>query len=303
MIYKITPVALCSGASLPSFLSPLHITSSCSPSSRWPRGREHIGPLNTESNSSPRHALLSRRCYASVSDGPKKPSASSGWHDWPSSPNPTPYEIFGQLSSAPYSKAKFYTLVKLYHPDRHQYASVHVLSHAVRLERYRLIVAANEILSDPAKRRAYDAYGAGWGGIRSMDNLYRKAYRSWRDVPGNPSMNATWEDWERWYEERDGRKKKQSPLFMSNELFVSVLCAFVVVGSMGQARRASTNTMNIVEMREQKHSAISDDMRRRRDDQAGLDRHGRVESFLRSRESWNIASSLNTRGAQDSDSK
>ncbi|ORY68329.1 uncharacterized protein BCR38DRAFT_298838, partial [Pseudomassariella vexata] len=211
---------------------------------------------------------------------------------WPSNPNPTPYQIFDHHNHAPYSKARFYELVKIYHPDRHHYqksASSHdgSLTHAVRLERYRLVVAANEILSDPVKRRAYDLYGAGWGSKMSHENMYRKAYRSWRKEPGNPSMNATWEDWERWYEERDGNKgakQKQQTVFMSNELFVVVLCTLVVVGSMGQAKRASTNTMNLVEMRDQKHAAINQDMNRRQMEQGGLTRHERVENFLRQRE-------------------
>ena len=103
-------------------------------------------------------------------------------------------------------------------------------------------------------------------------------------------MNATWEDWERWYAERDGRpKQKQQPIFMSNELFVVVLCAFVVAASIGQAKRATTTTMNIIEMRDQRHEAISNDMTMRRVEQGGLTRHERVENFLRHREGWNVS--------------
>ncbi|KAL7619390.1 J domain-containing protein 1 [Parahypoxylon ruwenzoriense] len=225
------------------------------------------------------------RCYATVSDGPKKASASSDGPAWPSSPHPTPYEIFDLPKATPYSKAKFYELVKIYHPDKHRHTHNHPLPHKVRLERYRLVVSANQILSDPVKRRAYDLYGAGWGGNRTMENLYRTADRSWREKPGNASMNATWEDWERWYRERNGDKKEdQQPVYMSNRLFAGVLCIFVVIGSLGQARRASSNTMNLVETREQHHAAINQDMRRRQSEQVNLSRHERVENFLRQRD-------------------
>ncbi|KAI8627190.1 hypothetical protein F5Y19DRAFT_182204 [Xylariaceae sp. FL1651] len=244
------------------------------------------------------------RYYASVSDPPSNhPSASPAGQSWPSSPNPTPYEIFSQPRDARYNKATFYELVKVYHPDRKHVAADSLISHSVRLERYRLVVAANEILSNPAKRRAYDLYGAGWNGNRTMQSMYREADRTWRNEPGNPSMNATWEDWERWYREKNSEKHPQSPVYMSNELFVAMLCVFVVVGSFAQARRASTSTMSVIELREQKHAAISGDMRRRQDEKAPLNRHERVESFLRQREGWNLAASMNGSPASTSDDK
>ncbi|RWA07130.1 hypothetical protein EKO27_g7972 [Xylaria grammica] len=217
-------------------------------------------------------------------------SAAAGY-TWPTSLYPTPYEILAQPRGARYDKALFYELVKIYHPDRNHTAADSSIPQSVRLERYRLVVAANEILSDDAKRRAYDLYGAGWRGNRTLQSLYREADRSWRNEPGNASRNATWEDWERWRRERNGEKEPQTPIFMSNELFALVLCSFVVMGSFAQARRASTHTVTIVEMHEQKHATISDGMRRQQDEKAPLNRHERVESFLRQRDSWNLASS------------
>ncbi|KAI0121789.1 hypothetical protein F4814DRAFT_406579 [Daldinia grandis] len=294
MIFKKSTFALCS--SLPALLPLSHpccgiTSSSCSTSTRWPPCQEHG------------HVSSRRRCYATASDGPEKSAASVNEHAWPESLHPTPYEIFDQQKNTPYSKTKFYELVKLYHPDRHHHMPAHRLSHSARLERYRLVVAANQILSDPSKRRAYDLYGAGWSGMRSMENLYRSTDRSWRDVPGNPSMNATWEDWEQWYNERDGKKAKQGPVYMSNQLFAAVLCIFVVIGSVGQARRANSNTTNFVEMREQSHGTISHDMRQRQTEQATLNRHERVESFLRQREGWALAATEIPRSVSASDEK
>ncbi|KAI1468169.1 uncharacterized protein F4812DRAFT_357356 [Daldinia caldariorum] len=294
MIFKKSTFAVCSN--LPSLLPSPHLghgitSSSCSTNTRW---------LSCQQLS---HISSRQRSYATVSKAPKEPSSSSNEHAWPDSPQPTPYEIFDQHKSAPYSKAKFYELVKIYHPDRHNHVSLHRLSHSTRLERYRLVVAANQVLSDPSKRRAYDLYGAGWGGIHSMENIYRSADRSWRDVPGNPSTNATWEDWERWYNERDGKKEKQRPVYMSNQLFAGVLCIFVVVGSMGQARRANSNTTNLVDMREQSHASINHDMRLRQVEQASLNRHERVENFLRQREGWALAATESPRTASESREK
>ncbi|KAI1346505.1 hypothetical protein F5Y01DRAFT_308264 [Xylaria sp. FL0043] len=236
------------------------------------------------------------RCYASIS-GPSHNRLPAGYV-WPASLYPTPYEVLAHPKDAQYNKALFYQLVKVYHPDRNHTTADSSIPHSVRLERYRLVVAAHEILSDNTKRRAYDLYGAGWRGNRTMQDLYREADRSWRNEPGNASRNATWEDWERWRHERNGEKPPQTPLFMSNELFVLVLCSFVVVGSFAQARQASTHTLNIVEMREQKHAAISDDLRRRQHEKAPLNRHERVESFLRQRDSWNLVSSSMDRSSQ-----
>ncbi|TGJ83796.1 hypothetical protein E0Z10_g4947 [Xylaria hypoxylon] len=222
----------------------------------------------------------------------KRRSNAAAGYAWPASLYPTPYEILAQPRHGRYNKALFYELVKIYHPDRNHTAADSSISHSVQLERYRLVVAANEILSDDAKRRAYDLYGAGWRGNRTLQSLYREADRSWRNEPGNASRNATWEDWERWRRERNGEKQPQTPVFMTNELFVIMLCSFVVAGSFAQVRRASSTTSNVVEMRDQKHAAISDDIRRQQDKKAPLGRHERVESFLRQRDSWNLASSV-----------
>ncbi|KAI0506509.1 hypothetical protein F5B22DRAFT_445316 [Xylaria bambusicola] len=224
------------------------------------------------------------RCYASASQpSHSRPSSAPPDYTWPTSVHPTPYEILAQPKDARYDKALFYQLVKIYHPDRNYAAADSPIPLAVRLERYRLVVAANEILSDDAKRRAYDLYGAGWRGNRTLESLYREADRSWRNEPGNASRNATWEDWERWRCERNGEKPPQTPVYMSNELFVIVLCAFVILGSYAQAQRVTNHTVNIVELRDQKHAAISDDLRRRQDQQSPLNRHERVENFLRQR--------------------
>ena len=239
----------------------------------------------------------SSRSYATVRDEPRRNDDDPASPTWPKSKNPTPYEIFDQAKSTPYSKKTFYQLVKLYHPDRHAHTSNHngSINEKVKLERYRLVVAANDILSDPTKRRAYDLYGAGWGGTSDMSNTaYREADRAWRAQAGTAAHNATWEDWERWHWEqnsrRDGAAGRSEPRYMSNGLFVVTICVFVILGGWGQATRAGNHGMYLVDMQEKKDIHISEEMWRRRKEKALLTREDRVENFLRSREGWdNVA--------------
>lgn len=178
----------------------------------------------------------------------------------------------------------FYELVKIYHPDHERHASLDGIPHTAKLERYRLIVAANNILSDPARRRLYDLYGAGWAGQSDMQNSYRTADRTWRKEPGNPSMNGTWEDWEKWHNARDG--KKQEPVFMSNGGFVGVVILVMVVGGLAQATRAGSRSAALVDKRDETDSAISKNLRQRHVQSMGLTRRDRVQSFLKQREIW-----------------
>lgn len=205
---------------------------------------------------------------------------------------PTPYQIFNQRKGAPYSKKRFYELVKLYHPDRHDFdPSEDCLPYTTKLERYRLVVAANDILSDPVKRGAYDCYGAGWNGhpeiLRPQDaadssNVW--GGRGWGGGPGGPSQNATWEDWEKWYQ-RDAQGP-QEPRFVSNSAFVGLIFAFAVLGGVGQATRATSYGKEFIEQRDHLHGNISKDLVRRRQEalHAYGSREERIESFLKQRD-------------------
>lgn len=182
-------------------------------------------------------------------------------------PVPTPYEIFEIEKGGVYEKHKFYELVKMYHPDRHMrssdgghqnvqaeafaagdmfYKGVK-LTHIQKLERYRLVVQAHQILSDPAKRRAYDAYGAGWGrsggGATSRADRHSRGYSS--DTVGaegrnygtgagddtSPFANATWEDWERWYRRNDDPSMRQAytGTYFNPNAFASFVILFAVI--------------------------------------------------------------------------
>ncbi|KAL2131480.1 hypothetical protein VTI74DRAFT_4968 [Chaetomium olivicolor] len=237
----------------------------------------------------PSKRLAPRRLYASVHDvrtGQQRNAQASDYPRWPTSANPTPYEIFGLARNAPYSKARYFQLAKLYHPDRQLHTSDDGIPRLTKLERYRLVVAANEILSNPQKKRMYDLYGFGWENKADSQARHREVDRAWRHEPGNPSMNATWEDWERWYQKQNGKGdgEKQELVFTSNIGFMAIISIFLIIGTWSQMTRAGTNSVSLLEMRDERHAAISKELRERQSRKMGLDREGRVESFLRQRE-------------------
>lgn len=233
------------------------------------------------------------RAYAIVSDGPSRTIHET--LPWPevTSTNriPTPYQIFGQKKGAPYSKQRFYELVKLYHPDRHN--SDDGVPYSTKLERYRLVVAANDLLCDPVKRGAYDCYGAGWNGqpevtaprANSDSNQARETYSGsgWGGGPRGPSQNATWEDWEKWYN-RDA-KGKQEPMFFSNSAFVSLIVLFAALGGIGQATRAGSMSTSFLEKCDALHDDMSKElMRRRKETNTYSSREERIQGFLKQRD-------------------
>lgn len=208
---------------------------------------------------------------------------------WPSSRNPSPYDIFAISRSEPYTKKRFYQLVKLYHPDLAHAAAGSPLPAATRLERYRLVVAANDVLSDPVRRHAYDAYGLGWGSSgHSAAERARHADRSWRSRPGNASRNATWEDWEQWYEARGegqaGRRRRQETQYMPNGIFAMLVAMACMLGAMMQGQRAEQAGAHFVEVTSQRHQAVGNEVRRSTQASAGLSQDQRVDRFLRDRE-------------------
>ena len=204
---------------------------------------------------------------------------------------PTPYQIFNQKKGSTYSKQRFYELVKLYHPDRHDHGSQDGLPYTTKLERYRLVVAANDILSDPVKRGAYDCYGAGWNGQPDVMGNRDSSDPSWANYGGRgwgggsrgPSQNATWEDWERWYQ-RDA-KGQQEPRYTSNSAFVSLIVIFAALGGIGQATRVGNYSMTFIEQRDALHDKVSKDLiRRRNETNAFGNREDRIQDFLRQRD-------------------
>ena len=284
-------IFLSSYGSLQSFHSPHH---PCAATSPLPYRAQEYRTVNR----SCRQRTPQWRGYADMRST-KASSDNLQWPDLPSTTSiPTPYQIFQQKRGAPYSKRRFYELVKLYHPDRHAQeqnpSSPDFLSPAVRLERYRLVVAANNILSDPAKRGAYDRYGAGWNGQPELGaqkhNWSHTAGTGWSGFQDNasPAQNATWENWERWY--RRDAKGKQEPLYFSNSAFVSLIAIFAALAGIGQATRVGEYSRTFLEQIEAVHEDCSKDIqRRRKESHMFTNKDERMQSFLRNRDASGYA--------------
>lgn len=198
-----------------------------------------------------------RRTYADVA-----PDFRDNLH-WPKIPTPsdvpTPYQIFQLERGAKYHKAQFYKLVKIYHPDRNGHKDAHCggISEAVKLERYRLIVLAHELLSDPTKKKAYDKHGLGWGTSRTVTR-YTRGYsgdgtRPYGTGPGqdnSPFRNATWEDWETWREQRAPPRPKpedRHPTYMNHSTFAAFVIIFGVVSGVATATRTGQYSTTLEE--------------------------------------------------------
>jgi curved DNA-binding protein CbpA len=224
--------------------------------------------------------------------------------NWPtktqSSTTPTPYEIFDLETTATYSKHKFYELVKIYHPDRHVLEDSPCsrdLTHSERLERYRLVILAHEILSDPIKRRAYDNHGAGWADYQRTSNRHtegyyaegsRKPYGRGKGYDESPFANATWEDWERWYARDTNESTKQSYTgnYISPNMFASLIVMMAVISGVAQATKAGQFSGSLEEraqvFTEETSRFLTDRAEQQKMDT--LNHEGRVKWFLKKRD-------------------
>lgn len=206
---------------------------------------------------------------------------------------PTPYQIFALRKNDAYSKSRFYQLVKLYHPDKNG-SSGSKMSQEIKSERYRLVVAANDILSDPAKRSAYDRLGAGWDGrvdaAAKANSATGPFNQNWRPPTDPVWQNATWEDWERWREARDDeamgiKRGKQSPLYMQNSYFIALIALLALMGSSANYSRAQDAGQHFVEQRDIVHDRAAKELRKVKQDVQGMrGRDERIQWFLRNRE-------------------
>ena len=238
---------------------------------------------------------ISYRRYASTSSAKAAFEETDPFH-WPKPRHPrislTPYEILSTKQSATYSKKRFYELAKVYHPDRSGHADGTCVSGgpsgAVKLERYRLIVTAHELLSDPAKRKAYDTTGAGWNGnpehgIPRYDWGQHNG-KQWTGFDRNdsPFRCATWEDWEKWYMRG---KAKQEPVYISNGGFLVLVIAVVFLGGFGQSIRVEDYSNVFQRQVERVHDDASKALRSRKTESMGFgNRDERLQNFLKTRD-------------------
>ncbi|KAJ5827051.1 hypothetical protein N7447_003814 [Penicillium robsamsonii] len=164
--------------------SPQLFSSTVSPLSRF----------NPQTSSSYGLALYKSRSYATAAEFPHQN------YSWPSTSSFTPYDVLNLPRGATYSKRHYYDLVKIYHPDRPltDHPLFRQLTAETRLQRYRIVVDAHDLLSDPIKRAAYDRNGTGWSHTVLDTTIARDSHGP------NIYSNATWEDWEDWHNRHQG---------------------------------------------------------------------------------------------------
>ncbi|KAJ5950758.1 uncharacterized protein N7479_009171 [Penicillium vulpinum] len=153
-----------------------------------------LSRFNTNSAGYGLKAPYKSRSYATSADFPHQN------YSWPSSSSFTPYDVLNLPRGATYTKRHYYDLVKIYHPDRDLkgHPLFNHLTAETRLKRYRIVVDAHNLLSDPVKRAAYDRNGTGWTHTVLETTIERNSYGP------NIYSNATWEDWEDWHNRHQG---------------------------------------------------------------------------------------------------
>ncbi|KAK8121295.1 hypothetical protein PG999_005415 [Apiospora kogelbergensis] len=214
---------------------------------------------------------------------------------WPSAADCNPYTILEQARGGPYNKRRFYELVMVYHPDRWVHGGeYHGVPKATRVERYRQILAANAILSDPARRRVYDEHGVGWapgegGGPAGAAHTHQRAQTARRR--GGGGMNAVWEDWEEWRDEgeraahghgdgRGARGCRQQAVFMRNRRFVLTLLLLASTGSCLMLLAVGTRAKRMAARRLKTHEALLEELPVMGTSAARLGRQERIDLFL-----------------------
>ncbi|KAK9463112.1 uncharacterized protein V1516DRAFT_616523, partial [Lipomyces oligophaga] len=115
-------------------------------------------------------------------------SSDGGFVRWPTKLNPTPYEIF-HMTKATFSsrelKRRYVLLVKQYHPDKLKTEDISPKVEKVMRDRFHRLVAAYELLNDPAMRKSYDVFGLGWA-YESADGVTHKRSRSYSPYKYDP---------------------------------------------------------------------------------------------------------------------
>lgn len=249
------------------------------------------------------------RCYATESAGDP--------YRWPRHKHPTPYDILETPRKGTYNKARYVEIVKLYHPDLSHIHTGSPSSNAacnssftpppdptVCLERFRLAVAANMLLSDASKRAAYDRFGIGWAHGPHYDSPAVAPHNWWGNVnwgareghegyspfrnaygnggPNDTSQNATWEDWERWraqnpqYSGAAGGQQRE--VFAKNGTFMAVVLLLACVGGAAEVGYANKIGEEMVASTDKVTRELGRDVARRRKEIG--DKEERIRKFL-----------------------
>ncbi|KAF9891075.1 hypothetical protein FE257_005010 [Aspergillus nanangensis] len=204
---------------------------------RKPHGFCCRGLLQLLSSPSPSPPSCHARSWQAIHENHRHYATAQGFPDhelsWPSASPFTPYDVVKLDRRAPYSQSRFYELVKIYHPDRpcNEHPVCRDISPQVRLQRYHMVIAAHEILSDPTKRAAYDLSGAGWSLHHPPAPTPTPSWAQTGSSDYGPIFNnATWEDWERWHNRHQGKQQHM----VDNRTFTTFVILLAMLGGVVQ---------------------------------------------------------------------
>lgn len=221
---------------------------------------------------------------------------------WPTSPHATPYEIFHLTPSCTTAEVKrrYYELVKLYHPDKAAHAadatapasttSGSAASVAADNERFHKIVAANDLLTDRARRAAFDRHGVGWAysgpGAQKMCAGHRygsrfDAYNT--DTPrwARRTTHADTAQWDNFYDRRPAAPGER--VFTSNANFMGMVAFLCAVGAVFQAFRLGKASAEINGRADRHHFEAARDLAESRRLARDLGKDERIRLFLAQR--------------------
>lgn len=197
------------------------------------------------------HALSQPRlsCYFSRPDlsfqpvlrtNSRKYATSANFPKWPTSTQPSPYDIFNttkETFDVKVVRNHFYSLAKIYHPD--SLVKLDNLTSELKAERFKKIVAAYDILKDEKKRKEYDLFKTGWqygdGPVKKRNFTGRDFLRAARYKPYQPGATGngpktSWDDYHQDYREY---QKQQDPEYQKQawEMHKKMVC-LVALGSL-----------------------------------------------------------------------
>lgn len=229
-------------------------------------------------------SLYSPRSYATTTDN-------DPFHDkdWPSSRDPTPYQIFNMDPSnfdAKQLRVKYFQYAKLYHPDishkqSHVDSTGKLLNEDLKNERFKIVTEAYHLLKDPRKRTLYDQFRTGWKTKSPLDSFYpqrpQPVYSTYENYTNQAYWSASnWEDYE-------NLRKTKDPEEMRREKFKALIIIglIMVVGASIQGFHALNSMEKLMLEKQRTHDECDLNL-----DSAylnyGLDpsRIGRMERFL-----------------------
>lgn len=180
--------------------------------------------------------------------------------EWPKSVNPSPHDILGVKPGQPYSKDTFNQLAKVYHPDTQDTTpQTQRLPFEVRAERFRQLVEAHRVLSDPVARSR----------LESSDG--NKTFHA-QNVYSHTTAQRD--------QERGSDPMRQRPIYTSNGAFAILLAALSMLGAILQFRRLKTSRANSRRLEAILHEAIEEEIRAWASVLEGQSRDDRILAFL-----------------------